>query len=126
MILPALAADRTIICDRFLDSTTVYQGVARKIPEVATAQINTFAVGGCLPDITFLLDLDRNVARTRLVHRGLTTDRIEGESEPFFEDVRRGYLELAAREPERIKVINAAGTPEQIASVILDHLERFK
>ena len=126
VILPALAADRTIICDRFLDSTTVYQGVARKIPEVATAQINTFAVGGCLPDITFLLDLDRNVARTRLVHRGLTTDRIEGESEPFFEDVRRGYLELAAREPERIKVINAAGTPEQIASVILDHLERFK
>ena len=119
VIRPALDAGRTVICDRFLDSTTVYQGVARNIPVGVTGRLHAFAVGVCLPDITFLLDLDRKAARARLENRGQAADRIEGESEAFFEAVRRGYLELAAREPARIRVIDASGTPEEIAAVIL-------
>lgn len=118
VIRPALEAGRTVICDRFLDSTTVYQGVARNISPEATAGINAFAVGGCLPDITFLLDLDRATARARLLHRGQPPDRIEGESEEFFEAVRRGYLNLAALEPDRIRVVDASRAPEQIAAAI--------
>ena len=122
VIRPALAAGHTVICDRFLDSTTVYQGVARKIPAAATAHINAFAAGDCLPDITFLLDLDRNVARARLGNRGQVADRIESESEAFFDAVRRGYLDLASSEPSRIRVIDASGAPEEIAAVILGPL----
>ena len=122
VVLPALAAGRMVICDRFLDSTTVYQGVARKISGEATAQINAFAVGGCLPHITFLLDLDRSVARVRLEQRGQAADRIEAESEAFFEAVRCGYLDLAARERSRIRVIDASRAQQAIASEILEHL----
>ncbi len=122
VIRPALEAGRTVLCDRFLDSTTVYQGVARRIPPEAAALINRFAVGSCLPDITFLIDLDRTAARARLAARGGPADRIEGESETFFEDVRRGYLELAAREPARIRVIDGSAPPEEVAAVILSHL----
>ena len=81
VVRPALQAGRIVISDRFLDSTTVYQGVARNIPVGVTGRINAFAVGVCLPDITFLLDLDRNAARSRLENRGQAADRIEAESE---------------------------------------------
>lgn len=123
IVRPALAAGRTVICDRFLDSTTVYQGVARKISAESTARINRFAVGECLPDVTFLLDLDRATARERLKCRGQAADRIEGESEAFFEAVRQGYLKLAALEQDRIRVIDAAGSQEEIAAAILRHLD---
>ena len=119
VIRPALDAGRTVICDRFLDSTTVYQGVARNIPVEVTGRIIAFAVGVCLPDLTFLLDLDRNAARSRLENRGRAADRIEAESESFFAAVRRGYLDLASHEQNRIRVVDASGTPEEIAAVIL-------
>ena len=115
VVLPALQAGRTVICDRFLDSTTVYQGIARRIPPDETARINAFAVGGCLPGITFLLDLDRDVALARMSGRSQAADRIEREPEEFFAAVRRGYLELAAREPQRIHVLDASGSPGEIA-----------
>lgn len=115
VIRPALSEGRTVISDRFLDSTTVYQGVARRIPPEVTARINAFAVGVCLPDMTFLLDLDRATALERMGHRKQDADRIERESEDFFEAVRRGYLELAARESHRIRILDAARPPEEIA-----------
>jgi dTMP kinase len=118
VIRPALQAGRVVISDRFLDSTTVYQGVARRISPEATARINEFAVGGCLPDITFLLDLDRATALARMNGRNQSADRIERESEEFFEAVRRGYLDLAAREPERIRVLDASASPEEIADQV--------
>lgn len=121
MIIPALAAGRIVISDRFLDSTTVYQGVARRIPREVTDHLNRIAVGSCLPDMTFLLDLDLATARNRMAQRELTLDRIERESEGFFEAVRTGYLALAAETP-RIKVLDASRAPEPIAEEILDHL----
>jgi dTMP kinase len=107
-ILPALAEGRIVISDRFLDSTTVYQGVARRIPADDTARINAFAIGGCLPDITFLLDLDHQTAVSRMKAAGRKPDRMERESAAFFEAVRNGYLELAQKTPERIILLNAS------------------
>jgi dTMP kinase len=122
VIRPALAAGRSVLSDRFFDSTTVYQGVARKIPPEVTARINAFAIGVCLPDMTFLLDLDRSTALARMAGRERGADRIERESEEFFEAVRRGYLELAARETHRIRVLDGSRPPAEIAAQILKHL----
>lgn len=124
VIRPALQAGRIVISDRFLDSTTVYQGVARRIPPEVTARINAFAVGVCLPDMTFLLDLDRATALARMGGRDRSADRIERESEEFFASVRRGYLDLAAREPSRIRVMDASLPAEAIAAKILATLEQ--
>jgi dTMP kinase len=123
IIRPALVEGRIVISDRFLDSTTVYQGVARMIPPGVTARINAFAVGVCLPDLTFLLDLDRSTALARMGNQNRDPDRIERESEDFFEAVRRGYLELAARESHRIRVLDGSKPPAKIASEIRSLLE---
>jgi dTMP kinase len=117
VIRPALDVGRIVISDRFLDSTTVYQGVARKIPTEVTARINAFAVGINHPDLTFLLDLARPAAIARMGDR--MRDRIERESEAFFAAVRQGYLDLAAREVHRIHVLDASLPPEEIAKTIL-------
>lgn len=126
VIRPALDAGRVVISDRFLDSTTVYQGIARRIPPEVTARINAFAVGVCMPTVTFLLDLDRSAALARLGGRDRTADRIERESEEFFAAVRRGYLELAAHEVGRIHVLDASRPAQEIAEGILAVLEKRK
>jgi dTMP kinase len=117
-ILPALAAGRVVISDRFLDSTTVYQGVARRIPPDQTARINAFAVGGCLPDVTFLLDLDRKTSLARIHAGKRSLDRIERESEEFFDAVRAGYLKLALENPDRIVLVDASRPADAIAREI--------
>jgi dTMP kinase len=117
-ILPALAAGRVVISDRFLDSTTVYQGVARRIPPDQTARINAFAVGGCLPDVTFLLDLDRKTSLARIHAGKRSLDRIERESEEFFDAVRAGYLKLALENPDRIVLVDASRPVDAIAKEI--------
>jgi len=122
MILPALAEGRIVVSDRFLDSTTVYQGVARRIPRNVTDHLNHLAVGSCLPQLTFLLDLDLATARNRMAQRELTLDRIEREPEEFFQSVRAGYLALALEAPGRIKVLDASQSEAQIAEDIWQHL----
>ena len=108
-----------MLADRFLDSTTVYQGVARGLDAAAVAAINSFAVGNCLPDLTFLLDLDVNEGRKRVRERSPgEQDRMERETDVFFEKVRRCYLDLAGREPERFVVLDAMKSPDQIAQEI--------
>ena len=125
VIQPALAAGRIVICDRFMDSTTVYQGVARRIPPDETARINAFAVGGCIPDITLLLDLDRRTAQERMKVGQRKLDRIERESEEFFEAVRQGYLNLASENTERIALLDASESPEAVFQKILHCLAKF-
>ena len=117
LIEPALAAGTTVIADRFMDSTTVYQGVARRIDPGMVASVNDFAVGECRPDVTFVLDLDGDVARERMRLRENpkgSVDRMEQEPPAFYEDVRKGYLRLAKEEPHRICVIDAADSVERI------------
>ncbi|MEX1117837.1 MAG: dTMP kinase [Terrimicrobiaceae bacterium] len=120
VILPALEAGRVVVSDRFLDSTTVYQGVARKISAESVELVNRFAAGPRMPDVTFLLDMDESVAFQRLregrpeaVH-----DRMEDQPPDFYRAVRDGYLQLAKTFPDRVRVLDASRSPETIAREI--------
>jgi dTMP kinase len=127
-ILPALAVGRVVISDRFLDSTTVYQGIARKISAEHVEQINRFAAGTRLPDVTFVLDMNPSDAMGRLEERRTNgdakPDRMEEEPPSFYEAVRNGYLAIAKAEPDRLRVIDASQPPEAIARIIRSELQR--
>jgi dTMP kinase len=127
VILPALDRGTWVVADRFLDSTTVYQGVGRGLDRAAVQRINAFAVGQALPALTFLLDLDAATGHARAVAAsGDQHDRMESEPPAFFEAVRRGYLELAAAEPARIAVIDAGqGIEEVFADLVRTFEARF-
>jgi len=118
VIRPAIARGAVVLCDRFLDSTTVYQGVARALDPKEVVAINTFAVGGTLPDVTLLLDLDATEGKRRASARKGPADRMEQEESGFYEAVRRGYLKLAADNPSRIAVIDASGDVDSVETAI--------
>ena len=116
-------AQTVVIADRFFDSTTVYQGVGRKIPVDTVAFINRFAVGDCLPDLTLIIDLDPRVGLERARGRELF-DRMENQSLEFYERVRQGYLDLAQREPGRVKVIDGSRPIVDVWKQIWEHIAR--
>lgn len=105
-ILPALHAGKIIVADRYVDSTTVYQGHGRGLDLDFVRAVNHFATRGTLPHVTFLIDLPVAVAHGRQQRNGLTKDRLENESEEFHQRVRAAYLKIAAAEPQRIIIIN--------------------
>jgi|UniRef100_UPI003784E420 dTMP kinase len=113
-IRPLLEAGVFVILDRFLDSTTVYQGIARGLPLESVRSINAFAIGGTLPQLTLLLDLDVQTAWKRIRATGRELDRMESQPPEFFEKVRQGYLEIARAEPSRVKIIDASATSEVV------------
>lgn len=123
IILPALESGRTVVSDRFQDSTTVYQGVARRLEATTVAAINAFAVGPCTPDVTFLLDMDAREAHARLQHRDHPADRMESEPLAFYEAVRKGYQRLAAENPERFVILDATQPEENLSGLIRRTLE---
>jgi dTMP kinase len=126
VIEPALRAGTWVIADRFLDSTTVYQGVARRLDHEAVKFINEFAVGERRPDLTIILDVDPEEARRRLLRRPRPadgTDRMEQLPAEFYEAVRDGYLMLARDEPERVRVINAGRSVETVEAEVWDHVQ---
>ncbi len=112
VIIPALEKGVNVICDRFYDSTTAYQGYANKMGRDLTDFLNLKATNETYPDITLLLDIDPETACMRRSERG-EADRIEALGLAYQEAVREGYLELAKSE-ERIKVLDADRTPEAI------------
>ena len=124
-IAPFLAEGGIVVADRFLDSTTVYQGNGRQLPSDLVRAVNDFAAGGCRPEVTFLLDLDAatGLARARARHAE-RRDRMEQAEESFYDTVRQGYLDLAGREPERFCVLNAALPPEALHAQILKTLTK--
>ena len=119
VIEPALNNGDVVICDRFFDSTTVYQGVGRKITPSAVATINNFAIGTNLPDLTLVIDLDPRIGLERARGRELF-DRMENQSLEFYDRVRQGYLDLARREAHRVKVIDGSRPIEAIEKQIWD------
>ena len=121
VIKPALESGKCVIADRFFDSTTVYQGVARKLDRKIVRQLNAFAVGDCIPDITFLLDVDPKTARARM-QEPRRPDRMEQQADEFYEQVRDGYQELAKWQRDRIVVIKGWQSPEEIAKEIWEML----
>src|SRR5438552_10004259 len=108
MIKPALERGVCVIADRFFDSTTVYQGAARKLDREIIERLNAFAVGDCVPDITFVLDANAATAESRMQHAPRKADRMEQQPADFYERVREGYRELARHEPKRIVLINGS------------------
>lgn len=117
VIRPSLARGICVIADRYLDSTTVYQGIGRGLNAREVENINRFAVGETLPDWTVLLDLDAATGHSRAIQaREGMADRIEDQPLIFFERVRSGYLKLAGENPDRIQVFDA--------SVSIDELSR--
>ena len=114
VIKPALKRGMCVIADRFFDSTTVYQGAARKLDRDIIEHLNAFAVGDCVPEITFVLDVDAATAESRMKHEARKTDRMEQQPAEFYERVRAGYRALATREPTRIVLIDGSEHVDEI------------
>ncbi len=122
-VRPLLASGAFVIMDRFLDSTTVYQGIGRGLPPASVEAINRFAIGGTLPGLTVVLDMDSTTAWQRIQAAGRELDRMESQPLEFFEKVRQGYLELARAEPARITLVDAARAPQAIHEDIWNLVE---
>ncbi len=122
VIAPALAAGRVVVSDRFLDSSLAYQGAARGLGVEEVARINRFATGGLQPDLTLLLDLDPTAA----ARRGAELDRFESEGVDLQRRVAEAYRELAAREPGRWRVLDAARAAGEVHAEVLAAVERAR
>ena len=124
-ILPALAAGKVVICDRFADSTRMYQGLSRGNLSALVDQLHTLMIGR-EPDLTLLFDMDPDVSHARAVERDSIDSRFESFGTGLQKAMRSGFLELAAAAPKRFRIINAARDIDAIAaetlSVIKAHL----
>jgi dTMP kinase len=115
VIRPALAAGRTVVCDRYLLANVVYQGHAGGLEVSALWEVGLIATAGLLPDLTIVLDLPVEKAATRLAR---ALDRMEQQGDAFHQRVRQGFLDEAARHPERIVVVSADGPIEEVQAAI--------
>jgi len=122
-ILPDLTEGKIVICDRFADSSTAYQGYGRDIPPEMVQKAHSLAIGTLRPDITFLLDIDP-VSAFKRKGKKRELDRLESEEIEFYTRVRRGYLEIAKKEKERFVVLDASRPPEEIQKKIWAELKK--
>jgi dTMP kinase len=129
VILPALAEGRVVLCDRFTDSTEAYQGGGRKLGTKPVLQLHEVLCGGLQPDLTILLDNDVSVTVERARRRNRQhknkrpekdENRFEQENRAFFGRVRQAYHVIAAREPQRVHIVDARGTPQETHAVIME------
>ncbi len=118
VIRPALAAGRCVLCDRFTDATEAYQGGGRGVKPDWIRALAGIAHPGLLPDLTILFDAPADVANARLAGRSGGQDRIEAEGAEFFERVRATYLAIAAREPKRVRVVDATRPEADVAASV--------
>lgn len=121
-IRPALERGEIVITDRYFDSSVAYQGAGRELSMEEVRNLSLWAVGGLLPDLTVLLDLPADVARSRRNKTGTEPDRLESEKIEFFERARQAYLSLAANEPTRFLVVDAAADVEKMQEIIRDRV----
>ena len=122
VIKPSLERGMCVIADRFSDSTTVYQGAARQLDREMIERVNAFAVADCVPDITFVLDVDAATAESRMQRERRKADRMEQQPAEFYERVREGYRELAAGQPKRIVMVDGSGDVDEIEKQIWETL----
>jgi dTMP kinase len=124
VVAPALEAGRHVVCDRYIDSTVAYQGVARDLGVELVEQLNALVVGSCVPDVTVLIRVEVDTAlvrgRQRLAEGAEDgTDRFEAEGAEFQRRVAAAYDDLARRHPERITVVDGEGSPEDVHARVL-------
>lgn len=126
VIRPALAAGQIVLCDRFFDSTTAYQGYGRQLDLARVQSVIEFAVGDTLPDLTLLFWVPVAVSEARRQTRaasGAVGDRIEEAGRAFFERVERGYLAIAAAEPGRVRMIDATAGIRSVQEAVWREVE---
>ncbi len=125
VIRPALEKGTIVLCDRFLDSTIVYQGISRGLSLETVETLNDFAVGPTRPHLTFFLDLPAEIGLERAKNRGEATDPLEQEPLAFHEKVRKGYHQLAHAQPNRFMILNAQDSVEVLETAIGAQVETF-
>ena len=123
VLRPALLAGRPVLCDRYTDSTLAYQGGGRGLDARMLEGWNAAATGGLAPDLTLLFDLDPGVGLARREAAGLQANRLDRETLEFHRRVRERYLELAAREPERWRVLDATLTHDALETQVREMFE---
>lgn len=121
-IIPALKEGKIILCDRYVDSTLAYQGYARGLNPEEILKLNNIVAQSLMPDLTFVFDVSTEVAEQRI---GETKDRLESEAKEFHQKVKYGFLDLAKKYPERIKVIDANQQIEKVFSDLIKFLEKL-
>lgn len=121
-IAPALAGGTWVLCDRFTDATFAYQGGGKGVAAELIAHLAQVSHDGLLPDLTLVFDCPYEVSRERLRATGRAPDRFEREDQQFFDRVRQAYLALARTDPERIRVIDASGSVEEIKKMVEEEI----
>ena len=116
IVKPAVTEGKIVLCDRHTDSTVAYQGYGRGLDLDRINKLNTLATNGMKPDLTFVFDIDTDTSMERV---GKNKDRMESAGLEFQKKVRNGYLELAKKEPERIKVVDASKSIEEIHEQVI-------
>lgn len=125
VIQPALKEGAVVLCDRFSDSTLAYQGYARGLDVELLRTLNRFATSGLTPDLTLLFDVPVPLGLARRQRHEMEQNRLDRESRRFHVRVRQGFLELAARYPRRIRVIDGSPDPETVAGEVVSIVRRF-
>jgi dTMP kinase len=119
LILPALERGAWVLTDRFVDSSLAYQGGAGGLGIEAVRAINNFAIGDCFPDRTLVLTLDEGAERAS-ARDGGSSDRIGGRAADYHQKVDLAFRLIAAEEPERVRLVDASGTPEEVTHRLLE------
>ena len=120
IVKPAIRDGKIVLCDRHTDSSVAYQGYGRGLDIEEINRLNTLSTGGLKPDLTYVFDVDIETSMTRV---GKEKDRMESAGDEFFNKVRKGYLEIAKQEPERVKVINAKNDIETVFQDVLKEIK---
>ncbi len=124
VIAPALVDGKYVLSDRYLDSSTVYQGIARNLASGAVAEINRFAVGNVMPDITVIVDVPPEVSMARLKQRVTDLpDRMERENIDFYHKVREGYLLLAKEMLDRVILVDGTKSIDEVSKAVWEHVQ---
>lgn len=123
VIRPAIEAGRDVVCDRFGDSSVAYQGHARGLGVERVEELCDLATGGLWPDLALLLRLHPEVAAERMEAEGRAADRFEGEGMELQRRVAEGYEEVARRHPDRVRVVDAAGHPDDVHAAVIRELQ---
>ncbi len=122
IIIPAINSNKIVLCDRHTDSTVAYQGYGRGLDIEQINRLNNIATNGLKPDLTFVFDIDIETSMKRV---GDSKDRMESSGKDFFNRVRNGYLDLAKKEPSRIKVINSNRSIDEIHKDVIKIIENY-
>ena len=123
VIRPAVLRGDVVVCDRYVDSTTAYQGHGRGIPLETVQALNAAATGGVMPELTLLIDIPVKEIRERKIKAGMAFDRMESSGAEFYERVRAGFHGIAAREPDRFRIIDGLRSVEEIQAEIWSLVE---